>query len=46
MFAGIRNTIRSVLDFTGDVQTAIQKTAEIYQEDEAKILEIWESRDK
>lgn len=44
--AGIRNTIRSVLDFTGDVQTAIQKTAEIYQEDEAKILEIWESRDK
>lgn len=43
---GIKNVIQTVLDFGGDIQTAVTKASERYKEDEKKIWDVWERRDK
>ena len=40
---GIRNTLQTILNLGLDIQTAVTKTAESYQETEEKIWDIWET---
>lgn len=43
---GIRNTLQTILNLGLDIQTAVIKTAESYQETEEKIWDIWERKEK
>ena len=39
---GIRNTLKTVLEFASDIEAAVEKTAESYHIDKEKVWEIWE----
>lgn len=43
---GIRNTLQTIINLGLDIQTAVTKTAESYQETEETIWDIWGKRDK
>lgn len=39
---GIRNTLKTVLEFAPDIKAAVEKTAESYHIDKEKVWEVWE----